>query len=40
VAAEASGKYMKMSLGGITDDGFDQRDWFEDERERPETVDL
>jgi acyl-coenzyme A thioesterase PaaI-like protein len=40
VAAEASGRYVKMSLGEITDDDFDQRDWFEDEREAPEAVDL
>jgi len=40
VAAEASGRYLKMSLGEITDDDFDQRDWFEDERDRPESVDL
>jgi len=40
VAAEASGKYLKMSLGEITDDDFDQRDWLEDERDRPESVDL
>jgi len=40
VAAEANGRYLKMSLGDITDDDFDQRDWFEDERQAPETVDL
>ncbi|MEI6725767.1 MAG: PaaI family thioesterase [Actinomycetes bacterium] len=40
VAAEASGKYLKMSLGDITDDDFDQRDWFEDPRDAPEAVDL
>jgi len=40
VAAEASGKYLKMSLGEITDDDFDQRDWFADERNAPEAVDL
>jgi len=40
VAAEASGKYLKMSLGEITDDDFDQRDWFEDERDAPDAVDL
>ena len=40
VAAEASGKYLKMSLGEITEDDFDQRDWFADERDRPESVDL
>ena len=40
VAAEASGRYVKMSLGEITDDDFDQRDWFEDPRAAPESVDL
>ena len=40
VAAEASGRYVKMSLGEITDDDFDQRDWSEDLREAPESVDL
>jgi uncharacterized protein (TIGR00369 family) len=40
VAAEASGKYLKMSLGEITDDDFDQRDWFKDERAAPDSVDL
>ncbi len=40
VAAEASGRYIKMSLGEITDEDFDQRDWFADERDQPESVDL
>ena len=40
VAVEASGKYFKMSLGEITDDDFDQREWFIDTRERPEEVEL
>jgi acyl-coenzyme A thioesterase PaaI-like protein len=40
VAVEASGRYVKMSLGEITDDDFDQRDWFEDQRQTPESVDL
>jgi hypothetical protein len=40
VAVEASGKYLKMSLGEITDDDFDQRDWFEEKRDAPESVDL
>jgi acyl-coenzyme A thioesterase PaaI-like protein len=40
VAAEASGRYVKMSLGDITDDDFDQRDWFADEGDLPESVDL
>jgi uncharacterized protein (TIGR00369 family) len=40
VAAEASGRYVKMGLGEITDDDFDQRDWFEDERDTPDSVDV
>ncbi len=40
VAAEATGRYLKMSLGEITDDDFDQRDWLEDERDAPESVDV
>ena len=40
VAVEASGMYLKMTLGEITDDGFDQREWFADTRERPQEVDL
>ena len=40
VAVEASGKYLKMKLGEITDDDFDQREWFTDLRERPDQIDL
>ena len=40
VAVEASGKYLKMTLGEITDDDFDQREWFPDPRERPDEIDL
>ena len=40
VAVEASGKYLKMALGEITDDDFDQRDWFVDARQRPDEIDL
>ena len=40
VAVEATGRYVKMSLGQITDDDFDEREWFEDERERPDEVEL
>ena len=40
VAVEASGKYLKMALGEITDDDFDQREWFADPRETPEEIDL
>jgi uncharacterized protein (TIGR00369 family) len=40
VAVEASGKYLKMTLGEITDDDFDQREWFVDARARPDEIDL
>ncbi|MCX6373812.1 MAG: PaaI family thioesterase [Actinobacteria bacterium] len=40
VAVEATGKYLKMALGEITDDDFDQREWFADARERPDHIDL
>ena len=40
VAVEASGKYLKMDLGEITDDDFDQREWFADPRQRPDEIDL
>ena len=40
VAVEASGKYLKMDLGEITDDDFDQREWFTDPRDRPDHIDL
>ena len=40
VAVEATGKYLKQTLGDITDDGFAEREWFTDPRETPEQVDL
>jgi len=40
VAVEASGKYLKMALGEITDDDFDQREWFADSRTLPDEIDL
>ena len=39
VAVEARGKYVKMPIGTIAE-GFDGSEWFADERERPERVDL
>ena len=39
IAAEASGKYMKMSIEQIAAGDF-SREWFEDERPAPETVEL
>jgi len=40
VAAEASGKYVKMRLEDITDGDFDTRDWFADPNDLPPGVDL
>jgi len=40
VAAEASGRYLKMKLEDITDGDFDTRDWFADPRTPPDGVDL
>lgn len=39
VAVEASGKYMKMPIESIADGDFDSQ-WFADDRERPEDVEL
>jgi acyl-coenzyme A thioesterase PaaI-like protein len=39
VAVEASGKYMKMPIDRIAEGDFDE-EWFDDTRERPETVDV
>jgi acyl-coenzyme A thioesterase PaaI-like protein len=38
VAVQARGRYVKMTLGQITDDDFDVREWLVDERERPDEV--
>jgi acyl-coenzyme A thioesterase PaaI-like protein len=40
VAVEASGKYFKQSLEGITDHDFIEREWFTDQRETPDEVEL
>jgi uncharacterized protein (TIGR00369 family) len=40
VAVEARGKYLKMSLEEIAADGMDESEWFADERERPERIDV
>jgi uncharacterized protein (TIGR00369 family) len=40
VAVEARGRYVKMPLEAITDGAFDERDWFNDPREAPDSVDL
>jgi len=39
VAAEATGRYMKLGIDKIADGDFTTQ-WFEDERERPESVGL
>jgi uncharacterized protein (TIGR00369 family) len=39
VAAEATGKYMKLPIDKIADGDFDA-EWFADERERPAEIDL
>ena len=40
VAVEATGKYVKMTIAGITDDDFAEREWFSDPREAPDHIDL
>jgi acyl-coenzyme A thioesterase PaaI-like protein len=40
VAVEAHGKYMKLALDAITDGDFDQRNWFADPRDLPDSVEL
>jgi acyl-coenzyme A thioesterase PaaI-like protein len=40
VAVAAHGKYVKMSLAGITDGDFAEREWFADPRETPDGVHL
>jgi uncharacterized protein (TIGR00369 family) len=39
VAAEAWGRYLRMPIDRIADGDF-AKEWFEDERERPDTVDI
>jgi uncharacterized protein (TIGR00369 family) len=39
VAVEASGRYLKMAIDRIADGDFGD-EWFADEREAPETIDL
>ena len=40
VAAEASGKYLKLPLEEIAAASFKETDWIEDELERPADIDL
>jgi acyl-coenzyme A thioesterase PaaI-like protein len=40
VAAEATGKYVRMRIGEITDAGLGESEWYSDERPRPSQVDL
>jgi acyl-coenzyme A thioesterase PaaI-like protein len=38
VAVEASGRYLKMSLKNITEDGLDEDQWFPDQRPVPDEI--
>ena len=40
VAAEASGKYVKMRLEDIAAEGLDEDEWFADRREAPPAIDV
>ena len=40
VAVEAKGKYLKMRLENIAAEGMDEWEWFADERERPDWIEL
>ena len=40
VAVEARGRFIKMTLGQITDADFDEREWSADTRERPDDVEV
>jgi uncharacterized protein (TIGR00369 family) len=39
IAAEATGRYMKMPIDKIADGDF-SKEWFEDDRERPDSVEV
>ena len=40
VAVEASGKYLRMRLGAITEAGLGETEWYADERGLPSEIDL
>jgi acyl-coenzyme A thioesterase PaaI-like protein len=40
VAVEASGKYLRLPIERIAGEGFDQSQWFPDERESPDQVEI
>jgi len=40
VAAEASGKYLRLPIEEIAAGGFDESQWYADDREPPEYVDI
>lgn len=40
VAVEASGKYLRLPIDRIAGDDFDEGQWFEDDRERPEQLEI
>jgi hypothetical protein len=40
VAVEGTGKYLKQTLGDITEDDFAEREWFADPRVAPDEIDV
>ena len=40
VAATARGKYLRLPLDEITDDGLDELNWFADPRGAPDSIDV
>jgi hypothetical protein len=40
VAAEGRGRYVKMALADISEEGFAENEWFADDLTLPEEVDL
>lgn len=40
VAVEASGKYLRLPIERIAGEGFDDSQWFPDERESPDQVEI
>lgn len=40
VAVEARGRYLKMRLDDITEEGMDESEWFADTREPPDWIDV
>ena len=40
VAVEASGRYLRMSIERIAGYGLDQQEWFADQRQIPDEIDV